>query len=860
MRYHVSEEMPSYPICILVPRIEKDEIDRAYMSPFGILPSDVVMLTLHYEAGKKKTSMAVMKHYIETALAPVFKDQGVQYIACGDSDYFKALTGVTVVEPNLGYVLDTKYGPKAVYVPNYRQMFYDPIKIKAKIKQGMDAIVAHATGTYQPPGSDIIKFEDYPTTTAEIGLWLSKLLEMNCPLTIDIETFDLKHHKAGIGTISFAWNQEEGIAFPVDYIPIEGATEAPYGKQRFNGEVRALLREFFVQFKQKAIYHKISFDAYILIYQLFMSDILDTPGLLEGMSVMLRDWDDTLLITYLATNSCAGNKLRLKQQAQEYAGNYAMDDIHDITKIPLDKLLRYNLVDALSTWFVHSKHYPTMVHDQQLPVYEEIFKPASVDIVQMQLTGMPINMKRVVEVRDLLEADRDKALLTIRGSNVVQQYTYKMNEDWVTEKNNTLKKKRVTLADANEVFNPNSGPQLQDLLFNMLGMPVLSLTDSKQPSTDGDTIKNLVAHTQDPDVQAFLRALLDYSSVQKILTSFIPAMESAAKGSDGWHYMSGNFNLGGTLSGRLSSSDPNLQNLPASSRYAKLIKSCFQAPPGWLLCGLDFNSLEDMISAVTTKDPNKKKVYTDGYDGHSLRAFAYFGDQMPDIVNTVASINSIQTKYKHLRQDSKAPTFALTYQGTFVTLMTNCGFSSEKAKSVEQKYHELYAVSDQWVADKLNQASKDGYVTVAFGLRLRTPLLHQVIRGNSKTPFEAEAEGRTAGNALGQSWCMLNSRAWIEFMGKVRSSPYKHDIRPCAQIHDAGYAIVRDDIDAILFMNTHLVEAVQWQNHPDIADDDVKLRGELSIFWPTWAREITIPNNASENAIDDIVSEAMIEH
>lgn len=191
-----------------------------------------------------------------------------------------------------------------------------------------------------------------------------------------------------------------------------------------------------------------------------------------------------------------------------------------------------------------------------------------------------------------------------------------MNENWVTMKNATLKKKRVTLANAKEVFNPNSSPQLQELLYEMLGLPVLSLTDSKQPSTDRDTIMALVNHTHDPDVEAFLKAMLTYSAVYKILTSFIPAMENAAMGPDGWHYLFGNFNLGGTLSGRLSSSDPNLQNLPSSNskmpinkKISKLIKSCFQAPPGWLFCGLDFASLEDRISALTTKDPNKLKVY-----------------------------------------------------------------------------------------------------------------------------------------------------------------------------------------------------------------------------------------------------------
>lgn len=72
--------------------------------------------------------------------------------------------------------------------------------------------------------------------------------------------------------------------------------------------------------------------------------------------------------------------------------------------------------------------------------------------------------------------------------------------------------------------------------------------------------------------------------------------------------------------------------MPATgSKYAEIIKECFEAPPGWLFVGLDFASLEDRISAVTTKDPNKLRVYLDGFDGHCLRAHAYFGDQMPDI-------------------------------------------------------------------------------------------------------------------------------------------------------------------------------------------------------------------------------------
>lgn len=224
----------------------------------------------------------------------------------------------------------------------------------------------------------------------------------------------------------------------------------------------------------------------------------------------------------------------------------------------------------------------------------------------------------------------------------------------------------------------------------------------------------------------------------------------------------------------------------------------------------------------------------------------------------VEQINSIQKKHKSERQDSKVPTFLLTYAGTYKGMMEQCGFDMAKAKMIEARYHELYVISDQWVSQKLDQASKVGYVTVAFGLRVRTPLLYQVIRGTKKTPYEAEAEGRTAGNALGQSWCLLNSRAWVEFMEKVRAHPkFRYMIKPSAQIHDAGYAIVDDDIEALSFMNEHLVKAVQWQEHPDIEHDEVKLGGELSIFWPNWANEIGIPNGAQGQEIFDIIDKEM---
>lgn len=840
-------ELSEYPICFLVGRIQRDEISKHYLDPYQLDKEEVLVLDLHYSQTKKKTPVKEMKEYIESELVQIFQDMKTEYIVVNDSEYFKVLTKSNNAERNLGYVMDCAFGnQKVIYIPSFRAVFYNPEATTAKIAQGINALKDHREGVYISPGSLIIDKAYYLHTIEEITLWLQKLHEYPA-LTCDLEGFSLKHYDAGIGSLTFCWNQREGIAFPVDFL-------------RESMEIRELVREFFETYKGKIIYHNISFDVYVLIYQLFMEDILDQEGLLYGLEVMLRDWDCTKLISYLATNSCAGNKLSLKDQAQEYAGNYAVEEIKDIRKIPLHELLQYNLVDGLSTWYVFNKNYPIMVADQQLEIYETIFKPAIVDIIQMQLSGMPVDMQKVKEAKKILQTDNDNAVNRMNQNPLVQRFVHQLNEKWVVWKNSTLKKKQVTIADAKEEFNPNSNPQLQELLYGMLGLPVIDLTDNKNPATGKDTLKSLKNHTQDSLVLGFLDALIAFTDVSIILTTFIPALENARLGPDGWHYLFGNFNLGGTVSGRLSSNNPNLQNIPATgSKYAKIIKECFAAPPGWLFCGLDFASLEDRISALTTRDPQKLKVYTDGYDGHSLRAYAYFGDNMPDIdPNSVESINLIAikgNKYEPYRQDSKAPTFALTYQGTFKTLMNNCGFSEEKAKNVELKYHILYKVSDDWVSAKLDQATIDGYVTVAFGLRVRTPLLAQVIRGLSKTPFEAEAEGRTAGNALGQSWCLLNSRAYSEFMGKVRKSKYRMTIRPCAQIHDAGYLMIPEDMETLMYCNDNYVKAVQWQNHPDIWHPEVKLGGELSVFYPNWSKELTLPNNASQENIEQLIEQ-----
>ena len=186
--------------------------------------------------------------------------------------------------------------------------------------------------------------------------------------------------------------------------------------------------------------------------------------------------------------------------------------------------------------------------------------------------------------------------------------------------------------------------------------------------------------------------------------------------------------------------------------------------------------------------------------------------------------------------------------------MTNLGWSEEKSKAVEASYNALYVESLAYKKDRIAQFAADGYATVAFGLRVRTPLLQRVILDSSVTPYAAAAEGRTVGNAMGQSYGLLNNRACNEIMQKVWESEFIYDIKPCAQIHDAIYFRVVDsnNLAALEFLNRITGEAMAWQDLPEIAHPSVGLSGEIDIFYPSWNDDFTIPNGATAAEIINI--------
>lgn len=830
-----AEEQESYPIAILIKSssFREDDLRKHYIRPLvarGLNAKDIVAFPLEYFGGTVKAGQA--KEWLRQELYPELKDFGVKFLYIADAAYFRIMTKQTKAEIHLGYAFDVE-GFRATLGINYGQLLHDE-NSAPKLVLSLDTLTQMVDETLKELGANIIKQATYVNSKAPLKEVSSVvgLLHEKPRLTCDIETNSLHFMKAGVVSIAFAWNQGEGVSLWI-------------GNQR---EKLALLKKFFDSYKGRLIFHNGAYDVKVLIYELYMSSPTDVEGVLRGLKAI--PYDDTKVIAYLALNSTSKPSYSLKALAHEFAGNYALD-VQDVSRIPEEDLLRYNLVDCLSTWYVYDKYWIVVEKDGLVGLYEEYMLPVQGCLTQMELTGAPVDLEKVKTLTTLLDGEEERLKELLKGFPELEYARDIIVQKKVVKDNLKLKTKKREAAfyDGLE-FNLNSGSHLQVLLYQVLKLPVLDYTEGGEAATGTGTLEKLLGHCEE-SYKPMLEALIDLSKIQKIRTSFIPHMLDADFTSEG-SYLHGSYNLGGTLSGRLSSSNPNMQNLPSNSKWGKAIKECFISTDEWVMVGADFSALEERINTILTRDPQKEKVYLAGLDGHCIRAYAYFHDQMPDIdPNNVESINSIQTKYKSLRQKSKAPSFALQYQGTWKTLVDQ-GFSEEEAKAIEDRYHTLYKVSDEWMRQKVLQACRDGFVSLAFGLRLKTPLLKRSVIESRITTSQSQAESRTVGNAVGgQSYCMLTCRALVGVMERVWNSKYRLDVKPCMTIHDALYFLIRNDIELLAWFNQVLIEEMAWQELPEIKHPSIGLEAELEVY-PDWAHPIRIPNGVSVKELEVI--------
>jgi DNA polymerase-1 len=308
---------------------------------------------------------------------------------------------------------------------------------------------------------------------------------------------------------------------------------------------------------------------------------------------------------------------------------------------------------------------------------------------------------------------------------------------------------------AGEEFNINSPKQLRVILFEKLNLPVFKKTKTG-PSTDIDTMERLAGRHPLP------QEILNFRQLSKLKSTYIDTLPSLVKPKTG--RIHAKFNQTVAATGRLSSSDPNLQNIPIRTELGREIRRAFLPEAGWKLLSADYSQIELRVLAHFTGDPGLVSAFEKGEDIHSTTASAVYGVRVNDVD-------------AEMRRVAKAVNFGIVYgQGAF-GLSRTLDIPQGEAKSFIDTYFERFAKVPAFVQQVIAEGRERGYVTTLFNRRRYLPDL------NSRNRNLVNAAERTAVNSVIQgSAADIIKRAMIAISARLRKE--KRKARMLVQVHD----------------------------------------------------------------------------
>lgn len=285
------------------------------------------------------------------------------------------------------------------------------------------------------------------------------------------------------------------------------------------------------------------------------------------------------------------------------------------------------------------------------------------------------------------------------------------------EQMKSLEQEAIQLAG--KAFNLNSPKQLQEILFDEQKLPVVAKTPTGQPSTAESVLQELAFDYRLPAV------ILEYRSLSKLVSTYIDALPKRINPKT--HRVHTSYNQAVAATGRLSSSDPNLQNIPIRSEEGRLIRTAFIAPEGSLIMAADYSQIELRIMAHLSQDDNLLRAFANGWDIHAATASEIFQTNL-DAVS------------KEQRRRAKAVNFGLIYGMSAFGLAKQIGVERQDAQHYIDTYFRRYPKVLEYMERTRKQAHQLGYVETLFGRRLYLPEI------NSRNLMRQKAAERTAIN------------------------------------------------------------------------------------------------------------------
>jgi DNA polymerase-1 len=632
------------------------------------------------------------------------------------------------------------------------QELYTRYELRSLLRQltGATAATPAASAPAPPSGTASVGAEagTWPTppprqyqtvvTWEQLEIWLARL--RSAPLfAFDTETTSLDYMSAEIVGVSFC--VEPGIAA---YVPLAhdyaGAPE-----QLSRERVLAALKPLLEDPNLPKLGQHLKYDAHVLANHGIQLQGMRYDTMLESYvwnSVATRHDMDSTAARYLGIQT-----IRFEQVAGKGAKQLTFN------QVPVERAAEYSAEDADVTLQLHqvlSAKLRTLPALERL--YTEVEQPLVPVLTRMEYRGVLI----------------DGALLSVQSREIERQLRELVGQ---------------AHREAGAEFNIESPRQLQQILFEKLQIPVLRKTPTGQPSTAEDVLEELA------DTHALPRIVLDYRTLAKLKSTYTDTLPQQINARTGRVHTS--YHQAVAQTGRLSSTDPNLQNIPIRRPEGRRIRQAFIAPAGSVLLAADYSQIELRIMAHLSADPGLLAAFAEDLDVHVATAAEVFG------VATTA-VTSDQ------RRTAKTINFGLIYGMSPFGLARQLGIDRGSAQDYVNRYFARYPGVRQFMDNTREQARRDGFVETVCGRRLYLPDIRssnrQLQQYSERSAINAPMQG-TAADII--KLAMISVDAWCE-----RERP---PARLIMQVHDELVLEVREDAvaEVTAAVRLRMVEALQ---------------------------------------------------
>ena len=496
------------------------------------------------------------------------------------------------------------------------------------------------------------------STLAELDRWIAEATELGA-VAVDTETDSLDSMQAGLVGISLATLPGKACYIPLAHVGEGGGL---FGSEKIAGQIPL----------QEAIAH--------------LKPLLENPGVLKigqnlkyDLQVLrrygtdIRPIDDTMLISYAIESGENGHGM--DEMSEKHLGHKPISfkdvagsgkSLISFAQVPLDRATAYAAEDADVTLRLWKLLKPRLLKKRKVTVYETLERPLVAVLEAMEREGI------LVDRAVLAKLSNEFA----NGQGKIEAQIHELS---------------------GERFNIGSPKQLGDILFGKMGLPGGRKTATGAWSTDADMLEDLAAQGIE-----LARRVVDWRQLSKLRSTYTDALPNYINPTTGRVHTS--YAMAATSTGRLSSSDPNLQNIPVRTEEGRRIRTAFIAPFGTKLISADYSQIELRVLAHVADIPQLKKAFADSLDIHAMTASEMFG--VP-----IAGMDSA------VRRRAKAINFGIIYGISAFGLANQLSISREEAGDYIKTYFSRFPGIKTYMDETKKFARDKGYVETIFGRR-----------------------------------------------------------------------------------------------------------------------------------------------